>query len=172
MPCVERLVEAGTDEVWGVLADGWLYPLWVVGAASIRQVDTTWPEVGSHLHHSFGVWPVLAHDSTEVLRVVPGSHLQLRARGWPLGEAHVDIRLTEGGPRRTRVQLCETLVRGPGRLLPGLVENPLISWRNRESLRRLAMLAEGGAERSRRHGSAASPSPDADPLWSSPESQS
>ena len=25
--------------VWAVLADGWLYPVWVVGAARMREVD-------------------------------------------------------------------------------------------------------------------------------------
>src|SRR6478609_2322189 len=28
---VERLITTSTEQVWAVLADGWLYPLWVVG---------------------------------------------------------------------------------------------------------------------------------------------
>lgn len=147
MPCVERLVRAEQQDVWEVLADGWLYPVWVVGAARIRRVDDRWPHRGTRLHHSFGLWPALVHDSTEVLGIDLGSYLRLKARGWPFGEAHVEIELTDEGPGRTRVRLCEKAVRGPGRLVPSVVEVPLVSWRNRESLRRLALLAEGRAAR-------------------------
>ena len=34
-----RAVDATPDQVWQVLADGWLYPLWVVGASRMRDVD-------------------------------------------------------------------------------------------------------------------------------------
>ena len=142
-PVVERVAEASLEDVWAVLADGWLYPLWVVGAARIRDVDDGWPLVGSRLHHSFGIWPLLLDDTTEVMSVDEGRHLELRARGWPLGEAHVRLELTELGPHRTRVRLAETAVRGPGALLPTVVEAPPVRWRNREALRRLALLAEG-----------------------------
>ena len=30
-----RTIEATPDQVWAVLADGWLYPLWVVGATMV-----------------------------------------------------------------------------------------------------------------------------------------
>ena len=36
-------VEAPVDAVWAVLADGWSYAGWVVGASHIRDVDTGWP---------------------------------------------------------------------------------------------------------------------------------
>ncbi len=38
-----RVVEATPEQVWSILADGWLYPLWVVGASRMRQVDDHWP---------------------------------------------------------------------------------------------------------------------------------
>lgn len=51
------VINASTDDVWSVLSDGWLYPLWVVGASRMRDVDEDWPAVGSRIHHSVGVWP-------------------------------------------------------------------------------------------------------------------
>ena len=52
-----------------MLSDGWLYALWVVGAARMRDVDEGWPAVGTRLHHSVGTWPLLIDDTTEVLEV-------------------------------------------------------------------------------------------------------
>ena len=99
-----------------MLADGWLYPVWVVGATRMRDVDEDWPAVGTCLHHSVGVWPLVVSDSTEVLESQPGRLLRLRARGWPAGEAEVTdhaVRLRIGG---TRGQIEEDAVGGPGRL--------------------------------------------------------
>ena len=39
MARTSTLVEAAPDAVWAVLADGWLYPTWVVGTVKIRDVD-------------------------------------------------------------------------------------------------------------------------------------
>ena len=83
--------------VWAVLADGWLYPVWVVGAARMREVDEHWPAVGARLHHSVGIWPLLIDDNTEVLESEPEQLLRLRTRGWPAGEAEVVIRLAAVG---------------------------------------------------------------------------
>jgi uncharacterized protein YndB with AHSA1/START domain len=136
-----RMLWATPGDVWRVLSDGWLYPLWVVGASRMREVDATWPEVGSSLHHSVGVWPLLIDDSTTVTEVSPESLLSLRARGWPAGEAAVTLTLTPRGDR-TEVTIAEDAVRGPGTLVPPPVRGALIRWRNVESLRRLAYLAE------------------------------
>ena len=35
----ERRIGTTPERVWDVLADGWLYPLWVVGASRMREVD-------------------------------------------------------------------------------------------------------------------------------------
>lgn len=137
-----RTIEASPDKVWEVLADGWLYPLWVVGATRMRAVDETWPAVGSKLHHSAGVWPLVVDDNTEVLEADPGRSLRLRARGWPMGEAEVLITLTPMGSR-TRMEIAEDAVRGPGVLVPKLLRHPMIKWRNTEALDRFANLAEG-----------------------------
>ena len=93
MSTTTRTVSATPEQVWEVLADGWLYPLFVVGASRMRDVDESWPAVGARLHHSVGTWPLLIDDTTEVLEVEEGRRLLLKARGWPAGEAHVDISL-------------------------------------------------------------------------------
>lgn len=141
MVTTSRTITTTPDEVWKVLADGWLYPLWVVGASRIREVDDTWPAQGSRIHHSVGLWPALIDDNTEVTHAVPGSELRLRARGWPVGEADVRIRLSPSGPA-TEVSIDEDVVAGPGRLVPPPLRGLTLRWRNVETLRRLAYLAE------------------------------
>lgn len=146
----ERTTQATPEAVWSVLADGWLYPLWVVGAARMRQVDDHWPERGAQLHHSVGAWPLLLDDTTEVVDVTPGVALTLRARARPSGSAQVTVRLEQVGAQ-TRMVIEEDAVSGPARLLPKPVRDLGLSWRNVETLRRLAYLAErrpsGGAVR-------------------------
>lgn len=137
-----RLIQASPEMVWDVLADGWLYPLWVVGATRMREVDDHWPAVGAKLHHSAGVWPLVLDDNTEVLAVDPGRSVKLRARGWPMGEAEVAITLTPEG-LGTRVDLTEDAVKGPGLLAPKFVRHLMIKWRNVEALDRFAHIAEG-----------------------------
>ena len=64
---VERTLAAPPQDVWRVLADGWLYAGWVVGASAIRDVAPARPTNGSRIHHSVGVWPLLISDSSSVL---------------------------------------------------------------------------------------------------------
>ena len=141
-----KIVRTSPDKVWDVLTDGWLYPLWVVGATRMRAVDAEWPAVGSKLHHSVGVWPLVIDDNTEVLECEPGTMLRLRARGWPVGEAEVVLRLSPSG-RETLVEIDEDAVSGPGTFVPGLARGLSIKVRNVETLRRLALLAEGRSAR-------------------------
>ena len=93
---VSRRVQAPPDAVWAVVSDGWLYANWVVGTSRVREVDSTWPDAGSRIHHSFGVWPAVIDDETVSVQVVPGRSLHLRARGWPMGEARVELSIAEG----------------------------------------------------------------------------
>ena len=139
-----RDISATPDQVWEVLADGWLYPLWVVGATRMRDVDRTWPAKGSALHHSVGVWPLTVDDETRVLSTEPGRSLRLRAKAWPGGEAEVLLTLEAHGDK-TRVGIHEKTVSGPGSLMPGPLEAVLMKWRNRETLNRLAHVVEGRA---------------------------
>lgn len=136
-----RFVNATPDQVWSVLSDGWLYPLWVVGASRMRDVDDDWPEPGARLHHSVGSWPLLLDDTTEVIDAKPGSTLVLRARAWPSGAAEVTIRLRPNGTG-TEIAIEEDAESGPATLMPKPMRDPLLKWRNVESLRRLAYLVE------------------------------
>lgn len=136
-----REVRATVDRVWDVLSDGWLYPSWVVGASRMRDVDKAWPDVGSRLHHSVGVWPMLIDDYTEVLDAEPSRRVRLRARMWPAGEAVVEIELEPRGAE-TLVTMREDVGKGPARLVPGPLRDAGLRWRNSESLRRLAYLTE------------------------------
>ena len=136
-----RLMHATPEQVWNVLCDGWLYPVWVVGAARMREVDDAWPAVGSRLHHSVGPWPLLIDDTTEVVAAVPGHSITLRARAWPIGEAEVVIRLDPVGAG-TEVTIQEEPTSGPGALVPPPLRGLGLRWRNSETLRRLAHIAE------------------------------
>ena len=142
MSTTTRTVSATPEQVWEVLSDGWLYPLFVVGASRMRDVDESWPAVGARLHHSVGTWPLLIDDTTEVLEVEEGRRLLLKARGWPAGEAHVDISLRPDGDA-THVTMEEDATAGPGVLVPKPLRDAQLHWRNVEALRRLAFLVEG-----------------------------
>lgn len=131
-------------EVSRVLGNGWLFGLWVVGSSRIRDVDDTWPAAGARIHHSFGVWPLLVDDTTECLVWETDRRMELRARGWPAGEADVLITLEPRGDG-CRVTIEEDAVRGPGTLVPRPARAALLRWRNTESLRRLEYLAAGHA---------------------------
>lgn len=146
LPEVSREVEASVERVFDVLAHGWYYASWVVGTSRVRAVDEGFPAVGTRIHHSVGSWPVMLHDYTEVLDADPPHRLALRARGWPAGEAVVDLELLPLGPDRCCVAIREDVVRGPGTLVPLPLRTALVLPRNREALRRLAFLAEGGPD--------------------------
>jgi len=143
---VTSVIAAPASAVWAVLSDGWLYAGWVVGASRIREVDDCWPAPGARIHHSVGSWPALLDDLTEVLAADAGRELCLRARAWPVGEAAVRLTL-ESHPAGTAVSMIEDVTAGPGRVLPRRLRQLLIISRNRESLRRLRLLAEGRRER-------------------------
>jgi uncharacterized protein YndB with AHSA1/START domain len=139
---VSREVEASPEAVWRVLADGWAYAQWVVGASRVRAVDHDWPAEGARIHHSFGLWPVVINDTTVVRTSRPAQEIALTARGWPAGEADVVLTIDEDGPGQCTVTIAEDAVSGPGTLVPKPVRQAVIAPRNREALRRLAYLAE------------------------------
>lgn len=143
---VEREVQAGADAVWAVLADGWSYATWVVGTASVRAVDAGWPAAGTRIHHSVGLWPLLLHDTTSALEGHAPTQLVLEARGWPIGKAHVTVEVRPQGTHSSLVTIREDAVAGPGKLVPKPLRQAVILPRNREALRRLALLAEGRAQ--------------------------
>lgn len=154
---VQRRVKCSPAQVFDVLNDGWTYALWVVGASRMRDVDEGWPATGTKLHHSFGVWPLLINDSTEVLEIEPGKRLVLEARGWPIGEAEVEITVEPDGDGAL-ISIAEDASSGLARLVPEQIRQPVIDFRNQETLRRLAYVVEGRhdnqADISERSGSA------------------
>ena len=70
----------------------------------------------------------------------------LHARGWPAGAARVEITV-ESRPGGCEVWIEEDATSGPALLVPKQLRQSAIELRNRESLRRLAYLAEGRAAR-------------------------
>jgi hypothetical protein len=145
-----RHLDCAPEDVFRVLADGWLYPSWVVGASRIRSVDESWPSEGARIHHSFGVWPAVIDDSTSMLEWDPPRRAVLKARGWPvMGEAKVivDVEPRNGG---CVVRIEEDAIAGPAMLVPRPIRSAGISYRNRETLQRLAYIAEGKAGRTGR----------------------
>jgi uncharacterized protein YndB with AHSA1/START domain len=126
--------------VWEVLADPAGYEYWVVGSKAIRDVDADFPSPGTRFHHTIGFGPLTLRDHTEVLDAQPPWRMRLRAKGRPLGQATVTIRLTpeEGG---TTVEMVEH----PAGPFAFLALNPLIhvftTLRNARSLMRLEDLA-------------------------------
>jgi hypothetical protein len=142
MATTHHHINATPDQVFTVLADGWLFPSWVVGASRIRDVDTSWPAVDAKLHHSFGVWPLVIDDTTSITEWDPPRHAKLRARGWPIGEADVTLDITPHG-NGCDVEMQEDAAEGPGRYVAKPIRDIGLLIRNREALQRLAWLAEG-----------------------------
>jgi hypothetical protein len=140
MSIVERVVDAPPNRIRDVLADGWNYADWVVGAVHIRAVDPNWPSPGSRVHHRIGAWPLTLEDSTETTAWDPNGRMRLRARLWPLGEATVELTWQDAGGGRTRVRMAETLTAGPAQALRNRVGDVLMDARNTESLARLEHL--------------------------------
>ncbi|HET7068166.1 MAG TPA: SRPBCC family protein [Nocardioides sp.] len=141
MTRTQQEMDATPDQVWKVLADGWLYPCWVVGATRMRDVEADWPAPGAKLHHSVGVWPATIDDDTEVVESVAGHLLRLRARAWPAGEAEVVLHIEARGTG-SLVTIEEDVVTGPATLMPAPARAVALQVRNRETLRRLGWMAE------------------------------
>lgn len=140
---ISLTVQASREQVFAVLADGWSFAGWVVGASHIRDVDAGWPQVGTRIHHSVGPWPLTASDVTAVRQCQPPRLLELEARLWPYGAALVRLELDDVAPGVTRVRMTEKVVRGPAKVLPNAVQSLMLIPRNRESLRRLAHIVTG-----------------------------
>jgi len=141
---VSVTIRATPAAVHAVLADGWAYAGWVVGASHVRAVQADWPAVGSRLFHARGTWPLLMEDHTVVEAVDPGRRLVLLAHGGRLGDARIELSLTPDGPNggHTRVTMVETPVAGPGKWVHNPIADALLTRRNTEALTRLGCLVE------------------------------
>jgi hypothetical protein len=136
-----REVPASRQQVWGVMADGWTYTQWVVGNSRTRAVDPNWPQPGSTIRHSVGVWPLVINDKTVVESCTPGEELVLRAHVGLLGAARITLRLSDT-PDGCRIDMIEVPQSGPMNLLPDRLVLAAVYPRNRECLWRLAAMAE------------------------------
>ena len=139
---MRRETRASRQRVWDVLADGWTYSQWVVGNSRMRAVDPNWPEPGSTIHHSIGVWPAVINDSTVVESSVPQRQLVLIANSRPLGKARITLRLHDLDDGGCLIEMTEVPVTAPMKWLPDSVALAAIFPRNRETTWRLAAIAE------------------------------
>ena len=138
---VYRDIGASVGEIFTVLADGWTYASWVVGASHMRDVDPDWPQLGARLHHRVGPWPISLDDTTTVVAVEQDRLLELDAHAWPAGAARIRLTLKPLGLDRTRVRLAEAFSSPLARHIPERAQAVLLVPRNRESLARLDDLA-------------------------------
>lgn len=138
---VTRDTTASRQQVWDVIADGWTYSQWVVGNTRMRAVDPSWPNPGSKIHHSLGVWPVVLDDETTVVACEPLREIVLAAKARPFGAARVTLRLhdiAEG----CRIEMSEVPISRPLKWLPQSATLAAAWPRNRECTWRLAAVAE------------------------------
>ncbi len=143
-----RTVDASAERVFEVLADGWSYAAWVVGASRVREVDEGWPTEGTRIHHSIGAWPLLVHDRTKVLASEPPRMLELDVAVWFLGRGPVRFELEPLGPSSCRVTMKERMAQGLLSIPPDALVDPFLKARNVETLGRLAAIAAGRSENS------------------------
>ncbi|WBB71653.1 SRPBCC family protein [Micromonospora sp. WMMD1128] len=141
MAVVDRVIDVPPERVFAVLADGWTYSDWVVGTTHVRDVDETWPRVGSRLHHRAGPWPFSLQDTSTVLECQAPSRLVLRAGLWPAGEAIVVFALEPLADGRTRVTIGEDFAVGPLRWARTKLNDLVLHLRNKETLARLSDIA-------------------------------
>jgi hypothetical protein len=140
----ERIeLDAPPDRVLELLRRAEAYPRWVIGTRRVVAVDPSWPTDGSTFTHEFGVWPLRGRDRTKVVRFDdPTGTVTLEARGRPAGRAMVLLQVTERDAGSV-LSLTEGPLDGPARLVPSIVTAPLLSLRNKRSLRRFRRLVGG-----------------------------
>jgi hypothetical protein len=139
---VSRRCTASPERIWAVLADGFSYAAWVVGASHVRAVDPSWPAPGARLHHAVGAWPLLIRDSTSVESSSPTRSLLLHAKARPFGHARVHLEI-ESDAQGSLLRMSEAPVStGLRATVPRKLWAPLLAARNSESLDRLVALAE------------------------------
>lgn len=139
---MRRETRASRQQVWEVIADGWTYSQWVVGNSRMRAVDPDWPQPGSTIHHSIGVWPAVINDSTMVESCTPEHELVLIANARPFGKARITLRLHDLDGGGCLIEMAEVPVSVPMKWLPNSVALAGVFPRNRETTWRLAAMAE------------------------------
>lgn len=139
---VSCTLSVSKERAWQLLEDPRALKLLVVGARNVRRFDARWPEVGTTVHHTVGVAPLVIRDTTEVIASEPGHRLVLEARVRPFGSFEVDFALRDhdGG---CLLEVRERVIGGPlsgGRRAK--VVDTLVKIRNVELCRRFQRLVE------------------------------
>jgi uncharacterized protein YndB with AHSA1/START domain len=134
-------IDAPPEAVWQVLADARSYAHWVVGSSQVRRVEGRWPARGSVFHHTQGVGPLGLRDTTAVIESRKPSRLVLEVRMRPVFVARVELSLAPHG-EGTWLTIRESPFGGLAGRFAGPLLEPLIAFRNVESLRRLRRQAE------------------------------
>ncbi len=136
MAYTSREIAASPADVYAALIDPRTYPLWLVGASEIRDVDPEWPASGSRFYHRVRFGPFAVDDSTKMIAVQPCRCIQLAVRARPLVSAIVTFTLV-GDDQRCIVTFEEE---PQPRLVGNLVRpvmDPVTHARNHHSLKRL-----------------------------------
>ncbi|MDR6971812.1 SRPBCC family protein [Leifsonia shinshuensis] len=140
-----RRMACSPEQVFSVLADAWVYPTWVVGASRLRAADDRYPAVGSRLHHSIGIWPLVLNDETRIDEWDPPHRMVLEAKTRPFGSERVIIEVKPRGSGGCVVRMVEYPHTGIVTRIPGVIADALLHIRNAEALRRLEWVARGRA---------------------------
>jgi hypothetical protein len=141
MAYTSRTLAASRSAVWDVLIDPHTYPDWLIGAASIRGVDDTWPNVGSRFRHRVGLGWLSIPDHSEVLDIDPGRMLRLEVEARPLIAGVVTFELVSDATGTVVAVEEEPLLRIIGNIVRPVMD-PTIHLRNHRSLRRLDRIVQ------------------------------
>lgn len=114
----------------------------VLGARRIRRFDPDWPDPGSVVHHSVGLFPFLVRDTTIVRACEPPHRLVLEARVQAVGVFTVTFDLTGHGDG-TRLAIGEEVTGGFLSLPPiRPLSEAVVMLRNRVLARRYKRLVD------------------------------
>jgi hypothetical protein len=142
-----RLIRCHPGDVFSVLADGYLLSGWIHESSHLQELDQGWPLPGSHSSHASRLGPIPLHDGAAILKWDPPRHMTLTLHGRLVGSTVVTLDV-EMGANGCLAHLNETVIAGPGLLVPGRLRRAGLHLNNGERLERLARLAETRAERS------------------------
>ena len=136
MAYVCREFDASAADLFRVVTDPETYPHWLIGTEEIRDVDDSWPAVGSRFRHRVGIGPLALPDHSEVLAIEDGELLRLRVMARPFIAAVVTFRVVGDDGRCVLTMEEEPARRIIGNVVRPILD-PVIHLRNHRSLRRL-----------------------------------
>ena len=128
------------EDVFVHLLDPWRYPEWLLGASTMRDVDDSWPEVGSSFHHRVGFGPLKINDRSKILEIDAPRRLVLHVRATPAVQGIVTFTV-EPTAEGSILWLEEGPALKIGQLLRPVLD-PATHVRNKASLQNLADLME------------------------------